>query len=46
MIPSLGWEELMQEEMVTHPTILVWRIPWIQEPGGYIPWSRKESDTT
>ena len=27
-------------------SILAWRIPWTQEPGGYDPQSHKESDTT
>ena len=33
--------------MATHSGILVWRIPWTEEPGeGYSPWDHKESDTT
>ena len=33
--------------MATHSSILAWRIPWTEEPGGlYSPWDRKESDTT
>ena len=33
--------------MATHSSILVWRIPWTEEPGGlYSPWGRKESDMT
>ena len=33
--------------MATHFSILAWRIPWTEEPGGlYSPWDRKESDTT
>ena len=39
---SLGREE----EMATHSGILAWRTPWTEEPGGYSPWGRKESDTT
>ena len=31
--------------MATHSRILVWRIPWTEEPG-YSPWGHKESDTT
>ena len=27
-------------------SIFAWRIPWMEEPGGYSPWGRKESDTT
>ena len=33
--------------MATHSSILAWRIPGTEEPGGYSPWGRKESvDTT
>ena len=34
------------EGMATHSSILAWRIPWTEEPGGYSPWGRIESDTT
>ena len=30
----------------THSSILAWRIPWTQEPGGYSPQGQKELDTT
>ena len=30
----LGWEDTLEEGMATHPSILVWRIPWTEEPGG------------
>ena len=30
--------------MITHSSILAWRIPRTEEPGGYSPWGRKESD--
>ena len=29
-----GWEDLLEEEMATHSSILAWRIPWTEEPGG------------
>ena len=46
-IPSLGGEDPLQEEMATHSSILAWKIPWTEEPGGlYSPWGRKESDST
>ena len=32
--------------MVTHPSVLAWRIPWTEEPGGLPSWVRRESDTT
>ena len=31
---SLGWEDPLQKEMATHSSILAWRIPWKEEPGG------------
>ena len=33
-VPSLGWEDPLEEEMATHSSILVWRIPWTEEPKG------------
>ena len=29
---SLGWEDPLEEEMATHPSILACRIPWTEEP--------------
>ena len=34
LVGSLGWEDTLEEEMATHSSILVWRIPWTEEPGG------------
>ena len=31
---SLGWEDPLEKGMATHSSILAWRIPWIEEPGG------------
>ena len=31
---SLGWEDPPEEEMATHSTILAWKIPRTEEPGG------------
>ena len=31
---SLGWEDPLEKEMATHYSILAWRIPWTEEPGG------------
>ena len=31
---SLGWEDPLEEDMATHSSIPVWRIPWAEEPGG------------
>ena len=33
-VPSLGWEDPLEEEMATHSRILAWEIPWTEEPGG------------
>ena len=27
--------------MATHSSVLIWRIPWKEEPGGYSPWNRR-----
>ena len=35
-VSSLGWEDSLEKEMATHSSILAWRIPWTEEPGG--PW--------
>ena len=44
---SLGWEDPLDKEMVTRSSILAWRIPWTEEPGGLQSMdSKKESDTT
>ena len=33
-VRSLSWEDLLEEEMETHSSILAWEIPWTEEPGG------------
>ena len=33
-VRSLGWEDPLEEGMATHSSILAWRIPWREEPGG------------
>ena len=30
----LGWEDLPEEEMAIHSSILAWETPWTEEPGG------------
>ena len=32
-VQSLGWEDLLEEEMATLSSILSWKIPWTKEPG-------------
>ena len=43
---SLGQEDPLEKEMVTHSSIHAWRIPWTEEPGGLQSRGCKESDTT
>ena len=33
----LGWENPLEREIATHSSILAWRIPWVEEFGGYSP---------
>ena len=33
-VQTLGWEDLLEKGMTTHFTILAWRIPLSEEPGG------------
>ena len=33
-VRSLGQEDLLEEEMAAHSSILSWKIPWTEEPGG------------
>ena len=42
----LGQEDPLEKVMATHSSILAWEISQTEEPGGYRPWGRKESDMT
>ena len=33
-VQSLGQEDPLEKEMATHSSILAWKIPWMEEPGG------------
>ena len=33
-VPSLGWEDPLENRMATDSSILSWRVPWTEEPGG------------
>ena len=33
-VSSLDWEDPLEKGMATHSSILAWRIPWTEEPGG------------
>ena len=45
-VQSLGQEDPLEEEMATHSSILAWRIPRTEEPGGLESLGHKESDMT
>ena len=34
LVQSLGWKDPLHEEMATHSSILAWKIPWTEVPGG------------
>ena len=33
---SMGWEDPLEKDIATHSSILVWEIPWTEEPGGLL----------
>ena len=33
-VQSLGWEDPLKKGMAIHSSILAWRVPWTEEPGG------------
>ena len=33
-VRSLGWEDPLEKGLATHASVLAWRIPWTEEPGG------------
>jgi len=45
-VQSLSQEDPLEEKMVTHISILAWRIPWTEEPGGLQSMGLQVSDTT
>ena len=44
-VQSLDREDL-EKEMTAHSSMLAWKIPWMEEPGGLQSMGRKESDRT
>ena len=36
-VRSLDWEDPLEKGIATHSSILAWRIPWTEEPGGLQP---------
>ena len=45
-VRSLGLEDPLEKGMATHSSVLAWRIPWTEEPGGLQSIGHKESDMT
>ena len=45
-VQSLDQEDPLEKGVATHSSILAWKIPWTEEPGGPQSIGRKESDTT
>ena len=45
-VRSLGVEDPLEKGMATHSSILAWRIPWTEEPGGLQSMGCKEIDMT
>ena len=33
-VQSLGWEDPLEKGMATYSSVLIWRVPWREEPGG------------
>ena len=44
-VRSLGREDPLEEEMATHSSVLAWRIPWTEEPGGLQTMGLRKSQT-
>ena len=45
-LPFLDGEDPLEKETATHSSILAWRIPWTEEPGGLQSTGWQKSDTT
>ena len=45
-VRSLVGEDLLEKEMATHSSVLAWKIPWSEKPGGLQSMVRKRLDTT
>ena len=45
-VQTLGWKDPLEQEMATHSSILAWKIPWTEEPGGLqsMEWQRVRQD--
>ena len=45
-VRSLDQEDPLEKGMITHSSILAWKIPWTEDLASYSPWSLEESDIT
>ena len=45
-VQSLGQEDALEKGMATHSSILAWKIPWTEEPGGLPSMGLQELDMT
>ena len=45
-VQSLNWEDPLEKGIATHSSILAWRIPWTEEPGGLQSMGSQNLDTT
>ena len=45
-VGDLGWEDPLEQETTTHPSILAWKIPWTEEPGRLQSMGLQETDMT
>ena len=43
-IQSLGWEDYLEKEMITHYSTLAWEVPWTEEAGRLQSMESQESD--
>ena len=46
LVQSPGLKDPLEKEMAIHSSILAWKIPWTEEPGGLQSMRPQESDTT
>ena len=44
-VQSLGWEDPLEKEIAAYSSILAWRIPWTEDPGGLQFMEVQELDT-
>ena len=46
LVQPLGWEDPLEKAVATHSSILAWKIPWTEEPGGLqsMGWQRVSHD--